>query len=341
MKIAILMPRLDRNNAVKSIPQARELAEDGNEVAMFAFSVADVEPEKAELFLLGMPKSLFWARIYLLIFPLDLFKTIRWLRKLKEYDLTIAHLYPMTWLSYLAKKFYGVKYTYWDHGIPPLKIYPHLYERVYVWITLFLARLTIRNADRIVSVSHFAQKELKRHTGLNSEVEYNEVDSVGYHPGIDGTGIRKRHQLGDAPVIFSLGRVSPHKGFHVLLEAFNLINQTNPDVKLVIGGKEDYAYYSKQLRQMSDGSVIFVGYISEEDKPAYFAMCDIYANCSPWESFNVPIAEAQACGKPVVAFDIGPHPEVVDKNGILVEFGNTEKFAQACIKKLKEVRGTQ
>jgi 1,2-diacylglycerol 3-alpha-glucosyltransferase len=51
------------------------------------------------------------------------------------------------------------------------------------------------------------------------------------------------------------------------------------------------------------------------------------------------LAEAQACGKPVVAFDMGPHPEVINENGILVETGNIEKFAEACIEKLKQVRG--
>ena len=53
---------------------------------------------------------------------------------------------------------------------------------------------------------------------------------------------------------------------------------------------------------------------------------------------DIPLAEAQACGKPVVAFDIGPHPEVIDENGALIETGNIEKFAQACIKKLRRVR---
>ena len=48
----------------------------------------------------------------------------------------------------------------------------------------------------------------------------------------------------------------------------------------------------------------------------------------------MPAAEAQACGKKVVAFGIGSHPETV-KNGILVEKGNIKKFAEAVIKSLR------
>ena len=86
---------------------------------------------------------------------------------------------------------------------------------------------------------------------------------------------------------------------------------------------------------MSDDSVIFTGFAPAEELPLYYAMCDIFATCSLWETFNRPLAEAQACGKPVIAFNIGPHPEVIDENGMLVETGNVEKFAEACVTKLR------
>jgi len=89
---------------------------------------------------------------------------------------------------------------------------------------------------------------------------------------------------------------------------------------------------------MSDKSVIFIDFVSHSVIPLYYTICDLYVSCTLWESFNVPIIEAQACGKPVVVFNIGPHPEVIDENGILVEAENIEKFAQACIEKLRQVR---
>ena len=73
--------------------------------------------------------------------------------------------------------------------------------------------------------------------------------------------------------------------------------------------------------------------------PYYYAACDIYATCSLWEANNIPVLEAQACGKPVIAFDFDFFREELSKNYILVEKENIEKFAKACIRKLQEVRG--
>ena len=47
----------------------------------------------------------------------------------------------------------------------------------------------------------------------------------------------------------------------------------------------------------------------------------------------MPAVEAQACGKKVVAFDIGSHPEVI-KKGILVKELSADKLAQAILKEL-------
>lgn len=339
-KVAILVPNfLTCSGDAKVVElQARELVEEGNDVAIFAL-VADIKPKNAKLFIIGMPKSLFWQRVYRLIFPLDLIKTFRWLPKLKDFDLVISHLYPMNWLAFFAKKFYKIKYIFWYHGIQYPELYSHLYERIYLKMFIFLTTLTVQNVNHAVSVSNAARKEFKKYTGLDSEVIYNKPDLERFYKGIDGSEIRKKHNLGNDPTLLNVGRVCPQKGAHLLIESFALLKEKIPNAKLVIGGKHTYNYYSKELKKKSDSSVIFAGYVSDEELPLYYAMSDVYATCSLYETYNIPVSEVQACGKPVVAFDIGPHPEVIDENGILVEKGNVEEFAEACIRKLREVRG--
>lgn len=318
--------------------QSDELVREGHQVTVFTFA-ADMHPEGVQVLTMGMPKSLFWERMYRLLFPLDLPKTLKWLPKLKEFDEVIVHLYPLTWLGYLARKRYKVKYIFWYHGIMPPKLFPHLYERIYMRLQIFLTRLTVGNADRAVAVSKYGQQELKRYTGLDSEVVYNKVDLTKFHPGLDGAKVREQYNLGDEPVILFVGALRPVKGVHLLIQAFNLLKEKMPNAKLVLVGRPDYSYYFEELKKISDSSVTFAGFISHEFLPSYYAACDVYATSSLWESFNIPVIEAQACGKPVVAFDMGPHPEVINENGILVEIGNIEKFAQACVEKLKQVRG--
>lgn len=294
--------------------------------------------EKVDVFIIGMPKNLFWERIYRLSFPLDLWKVFKWLPKLKEFDEIIVHLYPLTWLAYLAKRRYKVKYTFWYHGIMSPKFLPRLYERIYMRLQIFLTRLTVGNADRAVAVSKFGQAELKKYTGLNSEVSYVQINPNRFHPKVNGAKIREKLNLGNAPIILSVGAVRPVKGVHQLVQAFNLVKRELTDVKLVIIGKHDYKYYSDQLREVSDDSVIFIDFVLNKELPQYYAVCDIYATCSFWESCNQPALEAQACGKPVIAWHES-FRETLDENGVLVESGNIEKFARACIEKLKQVRG--
>lgn len=339
MKIAILSPNfVDHDGGAAFIKlQAEELARGGNYVAIFALA-ANINPENVDVFAMGMPQKLFGQRVYRLVFPLDIFKTLRWLRKLRSFDLVITHQYPLTWLAYWAKKLYKIKYTCWYHGIADPKFSTRLLERIYTRWQIFLTRLTVKNADRAVTNSKYCQKEFKEYTGLDSEVIYNRVDLDIFRPGLDGTEIRKKYSLGNDPVILFVGGLRPVKGVHLLLKAFNLVKKEVPDAKLVIVGRPDYPYYFKELKRLSNGSVTFIDFVPHDILPLYYNMCDLYATCTLWESFNNPIVEAQSCGKPVVVFDIGPHPEVVDGNGILVEAGNVEKFAEACIKKLKEVR---
>ena len=338
MKIAILVPNFVEHDGGARVAetQAQELVREGNHVAIFALA-ANMKVKDADLFIMGMPESLFWQRVYRLLFPLDLFKTIKWLRRLKGFDLVIAHFYPMTWLAYLARKIYRVKYTFWFHGIYDPWLFPHLYERVYTRLHILLTRMTVSNADRVVSVSKFSQAKLKEYTGRDSEVVYNKVDAARFHRGIDGSQIRKRHQLGDAPVILSVGRLAPQKGTHLLLEAFNMVRQEVPGARLVLAGDLAFDYYRPQLEQLSNNSVIFAGHVSKSEIPYYYAMCDVYATCSQWETFSLPVVEAQMCGKPVVAFDIAAFKETVDGSGALVEPGNLAQFARACVQKLKQV----
>ncbi|MEM3549512.1 MAG: glycosyltransferase family 4 protein [Candidatus Bathyarchaeia archaeon] len=341
MKIAVLVPNFVEMDGAARVAevQAKELIEQGHQVDVFAFA-ADIPPSNYKVHVMGMPKSLFWQRVYRLIFPLDVLKTFRWLPKLRNYDKIIVHLYPMTWIGCLAKTLYKVKYVFWYHGIVPPHLFPNFYERIYMKLQILLTKLTVKNVDEAVAVSKYGQKELKEYTGLNSEVVYNKVDLARFHSGMDGKKIREKHGLGNGPVILFVGTLRPVKGVHLLIQAFKMIKKKIPQTKLVIVGRSDYPYYFKQLKQISDESVIFAGFVPREELPYYYAACDIYASCSMWEIHNVSAIEAQACGKPVIVWHES-FKETVDENGVIVEMGDIKRFAQACIEKLMEFKPFQ
>ena len=119
-----------------------------------------------------------------------------------------------------------------------------------------------------------------------------------------------------------------------------MVKREIADARLIIVGKHTFPDYSKRLREMADDSVIFAEHVPDEELPLYYAACDVYATGTMWEGFNLPLVEAQACGKPVVAFDIGAHPEVVegDKTGLLVPAGDSASLAQGITQTLKQIK---
>ena len=107
-----------------------------------------------------------------------------------------------------------------------------------------------------------------------------------------------------------------------------------PNTKLLIAGKPTFRKYYGKLKEMANKNVVFKDSINDKELPNYYAACNLYVTASLWEGFNLPVAEAQACGKKVVAFNVCSHPEVV-KDGILVKKDDFDGFADAIIRLLK------
>jgi glycosyltransferase involved in cell wall biosynthesis len=334
-KIAILTPTFSHYSGIDRVveQQANEYSKNGSEVTVFALE-ASIKPKGCGLGILRMPKSLFLQRLYRLFFFLDFMKISRTAKKLKDYDLIISHQYPMNLIASKAKEKYNVRYVYHNHGIGYSELFSTPFERFYMKLFGFFNKLSLKNADEAVSVSNFLREELKKEAGIESKVIYNKTGKR-YKKGIDGKKIRKKLGIkNNEKLLFFIGRLSPHKNIHTLLEIFSIVNEEMPNTRLLIAGKPTFRKYFMELKKMANKSVIFKESINDKELPNYYAACDLYVTASLWEGFNLPIAEAQACGKKVVAFDIGSHPEVV-KDGALIKNKDIDLFADAVIRLLK------
>ncbi len=337
MKIAILTPTFSHYSGIDRVAemQAEEYAKKGNEVTVFALE-ASLKPKGFKVEILGMPKNPFLQRLYRLFFFLDFKKIKNAAEKLKSYDVAISHFYPMNWIANYARKKYNIKYVYHNHGIGYSGLFGNVFEKVYMVLFGFFSRLSLKNADEAVSISRFMQQELKKETGLGSKVVYNRIDSRRFRKGIDRDRIRKKFEIkSNEKLLLFVGRLSPHKNVHTLLKIFNLVSQKMPDAKLLIVGKPTFPDYYKKLKKSANKNVIFMEFVDDKGLPYYYAASDLYVTASLWEGFDLPAAEAQACGKKVVAFDVCSHPEII-KNGILVEKDNAVAFADAIIRLLNK-----
>ncbi|MGB3423173.1 MAG: glycosyltransferase [Castellaniella sp.] len=133
--------------------------------------------------------------------------------------------------------------------------------------------------------------------------------------------------LGDR-LLLSVGRLAEEKDHAGLLRAFARLAPQCPDVRLWIAG--DGPLRDALLRQRAalglNDRVAFLG--ARQDVPDLMRAADVFVLPSRFEGFGLVVAEAMACGTPVVATDAGGVAEVLDGAGILVPVGDDAALAR-------------
>jgi glycosyltransferase involved in cell wall biosynthesis len=115
-----------------------------------------------------------------------------------------------------------------------------------------------------------------------------------------------RQPGGARPVcLLHLGRLVPRKRLDLLLEAFQLLSQDDPNVRLRVIGSFAYAHgYQALLRDARlMAGVEYQPHVPREEARNLLRQADVLVQPSENENFGTAVAEAQACGLPVV---LGP-----------------------------------
>jgi glycosyltransferase involved in cell wall biosynthesis len=118
--------------------------------------------------------------------------------------------------------------------------------------------------------------------------------------------------LKEPPYLAFLGRLSPEKGADV---AIRIAAQSGLPLKIAAKiDKADQRYFKMEIEPLlSQAHVEFLGEISEQQKPGFLSGAKALLFPIDWsEPFGLVMIEAMACGTPVVAFNRGSVPEVID-----------------------------
>lgn len=193
-----------------------------------------------------------------------------------------------------------------------------------------------RFADCIIVNSEAGRDDHLRdgYEGSRMTVISNGIDTERFTPDPDA-GLEVRREWGlspGTPVIGLVARVDPMKGHSVFLKAAALIASRRPGVRFVCIG-DGSREYRERLVALSDE----LGLQERlEWHPArrnieavYNALTVVTSSSTFGEGFSNVIGEAMACGRPVVATDVGDAARIGGGLALIVPRGNPEKLANA------------
>jgi glycosyltransferase involved in cell wall biosynthesis len=242
---------------------------------------------------------------------------------LDEYDIIVT-VDPMHIVGAFAKIRLQKKVIMYFFGVPPSKILDSLGRKTESLRQTILWDLSFFFCDCLMSNSLYTRKSLPSYLEKRTIVNRHGIEHLICNDNEMVAKLRKELDVNGKTLILSVGRFStPYKGMASIARIFGMIQQKNRAVALLLVGRgsiDDLGIRSSQE------NVKTLSNIPYEKLKLCFAACDIYCTCSKWEGFDLPVVAAQANGKPVIAYDIGAHREVVanGKTGFLVE--NTQEF---------------
>jgi phosphatidylinositol alpha-mannosyltransferase len=160
---------------------------------------------------------------------------------------------------------------------------------------------SLKRMDRLLAVSSVAAEFAEKSFHKKAEVLPNVID----YKLFNSAQPLEKYKDSKLTILF-LGRLVPRKGCQLLLEAVAKLVESGPklpDFRVVICGRGQLEpKLRKFVAEHSLNDIVeFAGFVSEEDKPRYYASADISVfPSSGGESFGIVLLEAMASGKAAV-----------------------------------------
>jgi glycosyltransferase involved in cell wall biosynthesis len=140
-------------------------------------------------------------------------------------------------------------------------------------------------------------------------------------PGAPSTGKNKR--------FLAVGRLTPkHKGFDLLIKAFDKFAQRNSDWYLdIVGDGPEKEALNKMIENRYLTKRIKIHPFTENIQ-MFYSQASIYVSSSRWKDFGLVLVQAMAHGLPVISSDLPSSKEILGDFGMYFKNGNVDDLAQ-------------
>jgi glycosyltransferase involved in cell wall biosynthesis len=215
--------------------------------------------------------------------------------------------------------------------------HPEFYDPAILYRLNSLLKIGLRKARQIICVSRctleltadlFKLDRSRMHTIYNGVgAQYKPVDAQ-----IARSHVATRFGVHD-PYLLYLGKVETRKNIARIVQAFDQFrSEAGEPIKLLIVGRRSPRVQGidealSQARHRQD--ILEIGYADDADLPALYSGALAFVFPTLWEGFGIPVAEAMACGTPVITSNLSSLPEVAGDAGVLVDPYRVEDIAAA------------
>jgi len=248
---------------------------------------------------------------------------------------------------------------------PNIKIALHMQCEWLTQLDRTMIERRLKDVDLIIGCSKYITEKIRRRfpqftkccKTVPNGVDVNYFVNKNSHVTPKKNGVKR---------LLFVGRVSPEKGVHVLLDAFKQVAEHCPQAQLkLVGGQgslpiefnvalsddpkvKDLAsfydgnYISHLRRKLSlnvASHVVFIGSVPHQQLINFYRDADVFVFPSVWnEPFGMPIIEAMAVGIPVISTRSGGITEIVKdgENGLLVQRDDASSLAEAILRLLSD-----
>lgn len=179
-----------------------------------------------------------------------------------------------------------------------------------------------RAAQKIITVSGYSRSQICAWTGRSPEhvIVISNGVSAAYNPH------GPRHSPG-FPYLLYVGNHLPHKNLRQALMAFAASGCAR-DLRFLLTGDPNHELLQLATALGIAQQVFFTGRVAEADLPSYYRGATALVLISRHEGFGLPVAEAMACGTPVIAANATSLPEVAGGAAVLVAPDRLEEIAE-------------
>ncbi|MCP4153338.1 MAG: glycosyltransferase family 4 protein [bacterium] len=239
-------------------------------------------------------------------------------------------------------------------NIPDMTFYlfPELHLKTKRLYFRTLIPYSLKRSHTIVTISDSTKKDiLKRFPEIDEKkiavihLGVNLVDAAAEkeEKREEDTICLEKFGLKENKFALFVGTLEPRKNITNIIRAFHSVchsdDNCRKNIKLVIVGKKGWFYekiFQTVIKLKLEKSIIFTGYIAEEEKQTLLRNAFLFVYPSFYEGFGIPVIEAMNYGLPVITSNVSSLPEVAGDAAITISPGHWPEIATSMLKLLSD-----